>query len=68
MDLVSLARITTRKMDKNVPLDESTAPVYPKCASVMVKRQAAKGAHAGKWFWACSAFPKCRQVMVIGES
>lgn len=47
---------------------EPPAPVCPKCTSVMVKRQAAKGAHAGKWFWACSAFPECRQVMVIEES
>jgi Topoisomerase DNA binding C4 zinc finger len=46
---------------------EPTAPVCPKCAAVMVKRQAAKGSHAGKWFWACSAFPKCRQMMAIGE-
>ena len=47
---------------------EPTASVCPKCAAVMVKRQAAKGEHAGKWFWACSAFPKCRQVVAIGES
>jgi hypothetical protein len=43
-----------------------TTPVCPKCTTVMVKRQAAKGEHAGKWFWACSAFPKCRQVVAIG--
>lgn len=44
---------------------EPTASVCPKCAAVMVKRQAAKGEHAGKWFWACSTFPKCRQVIAI---
>lgn len=47
---------------------EQTVPVCPKCAAVMVKRQAAKGQHAGKWFWACSNFPKCRQVVGIGET
>lgn len=47
---------------------EQSAPVCPKCSAVMVKRQAAKGQHAGKWFWACSNFPKCRQVVAIGES
>jgi hypothetical protein len=47
---------------------ETAAPVCPKCEVVMVKRQASKGPHAGKFFWACSAFPKCRQVMEIGES
>lgn len=43
-------------------------PVCPKCESVMVKRQATKGPHAGKYFWACSAFPKCRQVVSVGEN
>lgn len=32
------------------------------CNSPMVKRLAKKGANAGTWFWACSAFPKCRMV------
>lgn len=47
---------------------EATAPVCPKCESNMVKRQATKGLHTGKFFWACSAFPKCRQVVAIGEN
>ncbi|HEY3306817.1 MAG TPA: DUF2726 domain-containing protein [Desulfuromonadaceae bacterium] len=42
-----------------------TAPVCPKCESEMIKRQAVKGQHAGKTFWACSAYPKCRQVVAI---
>ena len=46
---------------------QAAAPVCPKCDSAMVKRQAAKGPHAGKFFWACSAFPKCRQVVAVGE-
>ncbi|WP_020676159.1 DUF2726 domain-containing protein [Geopsychrobacter electrodiphilus] len=37
----------------------------PACQSVMVKRQAKKGANAGNWFWACSTFPKCRKVIAI---
>jgi hypothetical protein len=44
---------------------EEIAPVCPKCASTMVKRQAKNGSHAGDWFWACSAYPKCRQVTAI---
>lgn len=35
------------------------------CNSPMVKRLARKGSNAGKWFWACSAFPKCRKVVGI---
>lgn len=48
-----------------VQVDES-APVCAKCAAVMVKRQAKNGPYAGKFFWACSAYPKCRQVVAIG--
>ncbi|HEY6871780.1 MAG TPA: DUF2726 domain-containing protein [Geobacteraceae bacterium] len=49
-------------------VQEEAAPVCPKCEAAMVKRQATKGPHAGKYFWACSAFPKCRQVVAVGES
>ncbi len=42
------------------------APVCSACNSPMVKRLAKKGPYAGKWFWACSAFPKCRKVQTIG--
>lgn len=44
---------------------EEVPPVCPKCASTMVKRQAKNGPHAGKFFWACSTYPKCRQVVAI---
>lgn len=47
---------------------ETTVSACPACEADMVKRQAVKGEHAGKWFWACSAFPACRQVVEIGES
>jgi ssDNA-binding Zn-finger/Zn-ribbon topoisomerase 1 len=40
-------------------------PACPACKSPMVTRQATKGSHAGKLFWACTAFPKCRQVVSI---
>jgi len=43
--------------------NKEAEPVCPKCASHMVKRQAKNGPHAGKWFWACSTFPNCRQVV-----
>ena len=39
--------------------------VCPKCGSAMVKRTAKKGKNAGKRFWACSAFPKCRYIEAI---
>jgi len=48
--------------------NKAAEPVCPKCSSQMVKRQAKNGPHAGKWFWACSAFPRCQQVMVTDQA
>jgi len=47
------------------PQPEDVAPVCPKCTATMVKRQAKNGPHAGKLFWACSTYPKCRHVLSI---
>jgi ssDNA-binding Zn-finger/Zn-ribbon topoisomerase 1 len=38
---------------------------HPDCAALMVKRMAKKGKHAGKQFWACSAYPRCKTVEAI---
>ncbi len=35
----------------------------PTCANGMVRRKAAKGPHAGKLFWVCSDWPRCRGVL-----
>ncbi len=37
----------------------------PKCGSPMVLRTAKRGASAGKQFWGCSAFPKCRVMQNV---
>lgn len=43
--------------------ETSTASkLCPKCSTELVKRVAKKGAHAGKEFWACSAYPKCKHI------
>lgn len=39
--------------------------VCPKCSTELTKRVARKGVHAGKEFWACSAYPKCKHVEQI---
>ena len=39
---------------------ENDAPPCPKCNAPMVLRTAKKGTNAGKQFWGCSMFPKCR--------
>lgn len=34
----------------------------PKCGNEMILRETKQGGNAGKQFWGCSAFPKCRAV------
>ena len=43
--------------------EEQTTPVCPKCSGPMIKRMAKGGENAGKEFWGCSQFPKCRGVL-----
>jgi ssDNA-binding Zn-finger/Zn-ribbon topoisomerase 1 len=44
---------------------KSTSKVCPNCSTVMVKRVAKNGKHAGKEFWACKAYPKCKTIEAI---
>lgn len=53
---------TIASQKKASPTVESACP---KCGAEMVKRQARKGANAGKAFWGCSTFPKCRGVRAL---
>lgn len=41
------------------------APPCPRCGAPMVLRTAKKGANAGKQFYGCSTFPKCRGIVSI---
>ena len=50
-------------IETSPPLEEQ--PRCPKCHETMVKRSAKKGDAAGKEFWGCSKFPKCRGVVSI---
>lgn len=36
------------------------APSCPRCEATMVRRQAKQGPNAGKQFWGCAKYPKCR--------
>lgn len=53
--------------DKVVPVENSNAdePVCPKCGAAVIKRVATKGANAGKEFYGCSNYPKCRGIINI---
>lgn len=39
----------------------------PKCASPMVRRQVKAGNNAGREFWGCSTYPKCRGIRHNGD-
>ncbi len=40
--------------------ETSEEMICPKCGSKLVLRVAKKGANAGKSFYGCSAFPRCK--------
>ena len=40
-------------------------PNCPSCGGSMVKRIAKQGANAGKMFWGCSKYPKCRGTVAV---
>ncbi|QDU94109.1 DUF2726 domain-containing protein [Lignipirellula cremea] len=44
------------------PPPQSGSPVCPKCDVPMVQRTASKGQNAGKQFWGCQNYPKCREI------
>ena len=59
----ALPRSTDAVKPQELPSD--APPRCPKCGSIMLKRTALKGANAGKEFWGCPGFPKCRGVLGI---
>lgn len=56
---ISTNNIGANKLDIYTDL-ESSDKICPKCGSKLILRKASKGNNAGKSFWGCSAFPKCR--------
>jgi very-short-patch-repair endonuclease len=48
--------------------DTENLEICADCGAPMVKRQATKGKLAGKYFLACSNFPKCRNIVPIKQS
>ena len=40
----------------------------PKCGAVMVLREVKKGENAGKQFWGCTGYPRCRGVREYSDS
>lgn len=50
--------------DNSIPESE-IAPLCPRCSEIMVKWIAKGGENAGKVFWGCTNFPKCREIVTI---
>lgn len=46
---------------------EEATILCPKCGAPMVKRTARKGARAGKSFYGCSNYPKCKGIVNLEE-
>jgi restriction system protein len=46
------------------PIPEA-APACPRCRTVMVRRVAKQGNHAGRAFWGCGQYPKCSVILPI---
>lgn len=47
------------------PDGEEIGPRCPKCSAMMTKRTAKAGSNAGRDFWGCSNFPRCREIVPI---
>uniref|UniRef100_UPI004028B84F NERD domain-containing protein n=1 Tax=Lachnospira eligens TaxID=39485 RepID=UPI004028B84F len=55
---------TDEKSTNTSTNSESSNKTCPKCGSKLILRKASKGNNAGKSFWGCSAFPKCRYTKI----
>jgi restriction system protein len=50
---------------KNIASEKMIQHACPKCGSPMVLRQVKIGSNAGKQFWGCSNYPKCRGTVNV---
>ena len=46
-------------------MQNEDSPICPFCGGRLVLRTASKGAYAGRKFWGCSNYPKCRYIQNI---
>ncbi|GGM07102.1 topoisomerase [Pseudomonas asuensis] len=60
-------RPVTNRSSRAAVTSETPSPACSKCGSPMVMRKAKQGSNAGTYFWGCSAFPDCRNIMRIEE-
>ena len=58
----------SEKPEQSGKAPENVLPSCPKCGSALILRIAKRGENAGKQFYGCSAFPKCRYMQNIEQS
>ena len=60
----------SNEQGKTQPISDDTEAIEicPDCGGALVKRQAKKGKLAGKYFLACSNYPKCRKIVPIKQA
>ena len=51
----------------NIDVKENTEVLCPRCGAPMVKRIAKKGTNAGREFYGCSRYPKCRGIVNLDK-
>jgi len=57
---VQIAESGAQMVEHGIALEQC-----PECSAVMLKRKAKTGASAGKLFWICSSYPKCRGILPV---
>ena len=62
---LNVAELTHRQEEVSAQQIGNDEKICPKCSSSMVVRIAKNGSNAGKKFWACSSYPKCRHIEAI---
>ena len=69
MEMIFEARASMGRDDSTSksqpPLVKSHHRECPRCGSPMVRREAKRGANAGRSFFGCSRFPECRATVAI---
>ena len=64
--LTQMLESTDAKFDPEIlAILRDSRKFCPKCESEMVLRTASKGLGAGKKFWGCSTYPRCRYRMPV---
>ncbi len=57
--------LTLDEVISEVEATTQVEPACPNCNEPMIKRVSKKGDNAGREFWGCQSFPKCRGVVSI---